>query len=195
MCVFVGVGDGVVEVVEEVALVGEAVEGADGFEDPQVFGPGAFEQHGDVAVLRARSTISPRAWAPVASSTCRSGRRRITTCDVGDGGELGEEPLGGAEEQGAVEAVGDDVLAEQRVSSVARRPRRRRLDRLGERAACGRRARSASTRGDGDADLDGDDEVERDGGDGGEHEHERRRDAGRAQHRADVVDARPCGRR
>ena len=79
MCVFVGVGDGVVEVVEQVALVGEAVECADGFEDAQVLGAGALEEHGDVAVLRARLTISPSAWAPVASSTWRSGRRRITT--------------------------------------------------------------------------------------------------------------------
>ena len=35
--------------------------------------------------------------------------------DVADGGELGEEPLGGAEEQRAVEAVDDDVLGEQSV--------------------------------------------------------------------------------
>ena len=32
---------------------------------------------------------------------------------VGDGGQLGEEALRGAEEQGAVEPVGDDVLVQQ----------------------------------------------------------------------------------
>ena len=34
-----GVGDGVVEAVEEVAFVGEAVERADGVEDAEVLGP------------------------------------------------------------------------------------------------------------------------------------------------------------
>ena len=38
--------------------------------------------------------------------------------DVADGGELGEEALGGAEEQRAVEAVDEDVVVEQPVLVV-----------------------------------------------------------------------------
>ena len=98
-------------------LVGQAVERADGPEHPEVLGARALDEHRDPAASSS-ATISPSAWAPVASSTWRSGRRRITTSDVGDRGELGEEPLGGTEEERAVEAVGDDVVAEEPSASV-----------------------------------------------------------------------------
>ena len=59
------------------------------------------------------STISPNAWAPVASSDLHLGESQDHDPHVADGGELGEEALRGAEEQRAVEAVDDDVLAQQ----------------------------------------------------------------------------------
>ena len=55
-----GVGDGVGEVVEDVAFVGEAVEDADGVEDPEVFGPDAFEEDGDAAGFEFADDLTER---------------------------------------------------------------------------------------------------------------------------------------
>ena len=55
-----GVCEGVVEVVEEVAFVGQAVEGADGAEDAQVFRSGTLEQHGDVAGFEFGDDLAER---------------------------------------------------------------------------------------------------------------------------------------
>ena len=45
------VGDRVVEVVEQVALVGEAIERTDRLQDPEVLGPRTLHEHGDVSRL------------------------------------------------------------------------------------------------------------------------------------------------
>ena len=62
-------------------------------------------------------------------------------------GELGQEALRGAEEEGAVEAVGEDVLLEQLVLLVGGRPRRRpaRATRSAVAVAFRATARSASS--------------------------------------------------
>ena len=79
-----------------------------------VLGPGAFEQDGDAAAFELGDDLFERA-APVASSTWRSARRRITTFTSPTSVSCGEELLRGAEEQRAVDAVDDDVLVEQPV--------------------------------------------------------------------------------
>ena len=74
-----GVRQRVVEVVEQVVLVGQVVEGADGPRGSRrCSGRGPFSS---TVMPRPSSsaTISPSACAPVASSTCTSGSRRITT--------------------------------------------------------------------------------------------------------------------
>ena len=73
------VSHGVVEVGEQMVFVGQPVERADGLENSaQSSGFGPFNN----TVIPRRSssaTISPSAWAPVASSTWSWGKRRITT--------------------------------------------------------------------------------------------------------------------
>ena len=112
-----GVGDGVVEVGEDVVLAGEVVERADGPEEPLVLGSRALEQHGDVAVLEVGDDLAERLGAGGVEDL-QVGQPQDHDPDVGDLGQVGEEALGGAEEQRAVDAVGDDVLAEQVVLLV-----------------------------------------------------------------------------
>ena len=103
--------------------------------------------------------------------------------DVGDLGEVGEEPLRRTEEERAIDAVRDDVLAQQLVLfGVVDLERNRRL---GERGRAGDVAQ-CEDRGDRHADLDGDDEVEHDRGRRGQDQDDGVR-ARRAQDGADVV--------
>ena len=81
--------------------------------------------------------------------------------DVADLGQLEQEALRGAEEQRAVEPVGDDVLLEQRV--LERCVDGRRADRAGILAVEGGHRPQRQQRGERDADADRDDEVEHDG--------------------------------
>jgi hypothetical protein len=106
------VSEGVVEVIEEMVLVGEAAESADGSEDFEVFGTGAFEEDSYAASFKFGDDVTERLGA--------SGVEHLELweaqdhhADIGDAGELGEEPLGGTEEQGAVEAVGDDAFGHE----------------------------------------------------------------------------------
>ena len=69
----------------------------------------------------------------------------MTTCTPSHRGELGEEALRGAEEERAVEAVGDDVLVEQRRPPRRASRRRTRSAPFGDRVRVARDARSASS--------------------------------------------------
>ena len=53
-------GDGVVEVVEEVAFVGQPVDGADDSKCSEVLGAGAFEQHRDAAGFELGDDLAER---------------------------------------------------------------------------------------------------------------------------------------
>ena len=91
--------------------------------------------------------------------------------DAFDCGEFCEEALGGTEEQGAVEPVGEDVFTEQRVFLGARDAIGPVCDRFGDGAGVACNGSEREERSDSDADLDRDDEVERDGGCRGEYEY------------------------
>ena len=180
----VGMGDRRVERVEQVALVGEAVERADGFEDPSVVGTHPFEQHSDPPSFELGDDLAQRLGAG-GVERLHLGEAQDHHPHVADRGELGEEALRGAEEQRPVDAVDDDVLGKQPglVGAVEQFVGGQRL------ALCLAVQRDLPQRqqgGDGDADLDGDDEIERDRGDRGSHEHQRIR-ARRAGHGPDVV--------
>lgn len=120
--VVVGVGDGVVEVGEEVVLGGEAVEGADGAQEAFVFGAWTFEEHGDVPVLEVLDDLAEGLGAGGVEDL-QVGEAQDDDLDVCDLGEVGEEALGGTEEQGAVDAVRDDVFAQQVSPRCRPRPR------------------------------------------------------------------------
>ena len=55
-----GVGDRVVEGVEEVPLICEVVEGSDGFEEPAVARPEPLEEHGDAARFEFGDDLAQR---------------------------------------------------------------------------------------------------------------------------------------
>ena len=78
-------------------------------DQPEVLGAHGRQQHRDPAVLEVLDQV-PSACAPVLSKIRRRPSRRITTSHVADLGQLEQEALRGAEEERAVEAVGDDVL-------------------------------------------------------------------------------------
>ena len=67
--VLAGVGDGAVEAVEQVTFVGEPVEHADRFEDAEVCRARTPLRSTVMPRPSSSLTISPRAWAPVASRT------------------------------------------------------------------------------------------------------------------------------
>jgi hypothetical protein len=71
-------GDGLVQVVEKVLLVGKAVDRPYLLQDPKMLRAWALQQHGDVASLELVDDLA-QGLRPVASSICSSGRRRITT--------------------------------------------------------------------------------------------------------------------
>ena len=101
--------------------MGEVVERTDRAQDAEVLGRRALEQHRDAAALESLHDRSERLGAGgVEHLELREPQDHHP--DVGHGGELGEEPLRGAEEQGAVEPVGDDVLGEQRLLLVVVTP-------------------------------------------------------------------------
>ena len=98
---------------EEVLLVGQSVVDPELTQDPLVLGTHSRQQHRDAAALEPRDRVGEH--------------RRSRGVDDGDArhaehhhahiahlGELEEEVVGGAEEDRPVDAVGDDVLVEQR---------------------------------------------------------------------------------
>ena len=99
-----GMVERAVEVVEEVALVGESVERADGAERAQVFRPGSFEEHGDVACFEFGDNLAERVGAG-GIVHLEFGKAQDHDLDVGDRGEIGEEALRGTEDECAVEAM------------------------------------------------------------------------------------------
>ena len=58
--VLAGVRDRLVEIVEQMALVGEAVEHADRLEHPEVLGTRALDEHGDAALLELADDLAER---------------------------------------------------------------------------------------------------------------------------------------
>ena len=157
-----GVGDGVVEGVEEVPFVGEVVEWSDGVEDPSVAGASTVEEDGDASRFEFRDDLAER---------LRTGR--VEDLDMG-------------------EAQDHDLTSVIAVSSVRNRcaapkksaPSRRyttmcswssrassasvtmssSVERLGVGFAVTGHVAQREDDGDGDPDLDRDDEVERDRG-------------------------------
>ena len=73
-----GVVDGEVEIVEQVVLVGEAVEGADGQQGPSVFGASTLEQHGDAPSFELGDDLAEGLGAGGVEHL-DVGRRRMTT--------------------------------------------------------------------------------------------------------------------
>ena len=158
----VGMRHGVVEGVEQVAFVGQAVEGADCLEDPPMVRPYPLEQHGDAAGLELFDDLAQRLGAGGVEGL-HVGESQDHHPHVGDGGELGEEALGGAEEQRSVDAVDDDVVAQQ-PGLLAAVHQLVAGQRLTLRLAVDRDVPQSQERRDGDADLHGDDQIEGDGG-------------------------------
>ena len=105
-------GDCVVEGVEEVPLVGEVVEGSDGFEKLSVARSQAFEEHGDASRFEFGDDLAER----LSTGRIEDLDLRETQdhdLDVAHRGELREELLSRAEEQCAVQPVDDDVLVQE----------------------------------------------------------------------------------
>ena len=118
------VGDGGVEVGEEVVLVREPVECSDGAEEPEVVGARTFDQHGDPACFELRDDLRERLGAGRVEHL-EVGEAQDHDLHVGDCGQLGEESLRGAEEERAVDAIADDAVAQQRLLRQRRRCLRR----------------------------------------------------------------------
>jgi hypothetical protein len=97
------------------------------------------------------------------------GETKDNDVDVGNGGELGQEPLRGTEEQRSVETVGDDVLVEESSFVVLVDLRVGGFESRGIGAGNGTQGED---RGDSDADLDGEDEIERDCHRGGDDQND-----------------------
>ncbi len=107
-----GVSDRVVEVGEDVVLVCEVPEGADGVEDAAVRRAWALEQHGDVTMLELVDDLAQGlGTGGVEDLEIREPEDDHT--DVPDRDEFGQEPLRRSEEERSVEPVGDDVVVEQ----------------------------------------------------------------------------------
>ena len=107
------------QVVEDVVLVGQAVEAPHRLEDPQVLHPDPLEQHGDPPALEVLDDVAEGV-----------GGGGVEPLDIGQsqdddpharhGGELLEEALGDGEEERAVDAVDEDVLGQEVVLVPAR---------------------------------------------------------------------------
>jgi len=63
-------------------------------------------------------TMSPSAWAPVNIEHLQLWQPQDHHSHVAHRSDLGQEPLSGTEEQGAVESVGEDALRQQRSFGV-----------------------------------------------------------------------------
>jgi hypothetical protein len=96
------------------------------------------------------------------------GKTQDHDSNVGDCGELGQEPLRGAEEKCSVEAIGHDVLVQESLFVVGVD---RHIDWRGKRRRRPRHVSQGEDRRDGDADFDSEDEIEGNRDRGGDHEH------------------------
>lgn len=92
--------------------MGQPVESADRFQHPDVLGAGPLEQHGDAPAFELGDDLAKRL-RPGGVEHLQVGEPQDRDLGGGHGRQLGEEALGGAEEQGAVESVGDDALVEE----------------------------------------------------------------------------------
>ena len=124
--VMVGVGSGrvdscvddrFVEVREEMVFARQVLERAHGSEQPLVLGSRTLQQHGDVPTLQIGDDLGQRVGAGRVEHL-QIGKSQDHDADVGDSGEVVEEPLRRSEEQRAVDAIGDDVFAEEFVLFV-----------------------------------------------------------------------------
>lgn len=105
------VRDGVVEVREDMVLVGEPAEGTDSSEYVEVARAGTFEEHCDAAVFEFGDDLT-KCLGSGCVENLELGQAEDDDAYIADRGEFGEEALCCAEEQRTVETVGDDVLVE-----------------------------------------------------------------------------------
>jgi len=143
-----------VEVVEEMPLVGEAIQCSNGSKGPQVLRSRAFDENGDVARLEFGDDLAERVGARGVEHL-NVGKTQDHDSNVGDCGELGQEPLRGAEEKCSVEAIGHDVLVQESLFVVGVD---RHIDWRGNRRRRPRHVSQGEDRRDGDADFDSEDE-------------------------------------
>ena len=88
-----GVGHRVVEVVEDVVLVGEAIESTDGTQDPEMLRAWSLEEHRDVTALEFGDDLAERLGAGGVEDL-DIGQSQDHDPDVADRRQLGQEPLG-----------------------------------------------------------------------------------------------------
>ena len=77
-----------------------------------MFWPRAFDEHCDMSGFELGDDLSESLSAGGVEHL-KFRQAQDDHLDIGDRGELGEEPLGGAEEKRAVESIDEDVVVEQ----------------------------------------------------------------------------------